>query len=379
MNAGRVKILFAVPTLSGGGAERVTITLLRGIDRERFEPHLMVRLARGAFVDEVPADVPVHELGVSRARYSPIAVAKIVRRLRPGAVLSILKEMNFAVLAARRFFPRGTRIIVREATIPSTSIGENIALGVFSKPYARALKIAYRSFYPSADAVVCQSKSMALDVEKNLAVPARKIKIIPNPVDTGLILEKSEETAEPFGRENHVVQIVVVGRFHKVKRFDMLAEAFAIAARERPDIRLTLIGDGPEAGRIRGIVKRNSIEDRVTLTGFIENPYPYIRSADMLALTSSVEGLPNVILEAVCLGTPVLSTDTAGGSPDIITHGVNGWLVEAHDAPALAKALLSGISKLNELDRAAIRNEAVLKYDVSVIIEKYAGVFTDAG
>src|SRR5713226_6645043 len=113
------KVLFLLPSLTGGGAERVFSILLRHLDRDVFEPHLGLLGAEGEYLEEIPKDVTIHQLNISRARYSLPGIVRLVWKIRPHTVLSTLGHMNLMLGMAKPFFPRTTQLIVREAVVAS--------------------------------------------------------------------------------------------------------------------------------------------------------------------------------------------------------------------------------------------------------------------
>ena len=153
----RKRILFLLPSLTGGGAERVFTTLLRHLDRTRFEPHLALLQATGAYMEDIPQDVSIHDLKVSRVRYGLPSILGLVWRLRPQTILATMGHLNIALIAAKPFFPLNTKLVVREAVIPSALFREenkNIKLWGW----------LYRHVYKRADKIVFLSDSMVADL-----------------------------------------------------------------------------------------------------------------------------------------------------------------------------------------------------------------------
>src|SRR5215469_14212454 len=176
MSAPRTRVLFLVPSLIGGGAQRVFSILLQHLDRQRFEIHLAVLQSTGPYMKDVPEDVTVHNLNVSRMRYSLPAVVRIVRKLRPRTVVCTLIYMNIVLLAARPFLPKGTRIVIRESTMP----------GIFLREESRWPRLwgwVVRRLYRKADKVVCLSDAMSKELAENFGVPRERLARIYNPLD----------------------------------------------------------------------------------------------------------------------------------------------------------------------------------------------------
>src|SRR5258708_8574767 len=168
MTAQGRKVLFLMPSLEGGGAERVFSMLLRHLDRSRLEPHLAVVQAEVAYLRDIPQDVVVHNLNISRVRYALPRVVRLVWKVRPRTLLSTLRHLNLALMLAKPFLPRGTRLLVREAAIVSTVLREE-------RTHPRLWAWLYRHLYGRADAVVCLSDSMVEDLVVNFSLPREKL------------------------------------------------------------------------------------------------------------------------------------------------------------------------------------------------------------
>src|SRR4051794_31975963 len=175
---GRTTVLFALHSLIGGGAERVVVQLVNGLDRARFAPVLALGRAEGPYLGDVRADVPLHVLGADRARTAAPAVLRTVRRLRPDVVLSTA-GLNLAVALVRPAFPRGTRVVLREANSPNAFLDD---VARTSRARAALYRAAYCLLYRQADAIVCQSDAMVADMAA-LGVPRARLRRIYNPVD----------------------------------------------------------------------------------------------------------------------------------------------------------------------------------------------------
>ncbi len=185
----RSRLLVVAASLGGGGAERVIVTLLRHLDRERFELHLALVDASGPYLSQVPADVCVHDLRARRARYAFFRIVGTVRRLRPSVVFTTLGYLNLAVLAGRGLWPRGSRLWVREANSPSASLS--------SAPRRRLFGWLYRRFYRRADGIICGTEEIRRDLAENFGVPAAKLEVIVNPVDEEAVRLQADRDGGP--------------------------------------------------------------------------------------------------------------------------------------------------------------------------------------
>ncbi len=354
-------VLFVVPTLKGGGAERVIVTLLRQLDPARFRMVLaVVDGSAPVYRADLPAGVEFVDLECTRLRSALPKVLRLVWRIRPDLVFSTLGYLNLALVAMKPIMPRRSAFIGRESTIVTELI----------RPFKlRALwRAAYRAFYPRFDAVVCQSRYMQSDLVEVYGMPREKTVVINNPVDlervTGGLPSRSHRR-EPGGP----LRLVCAGRLYPVKGYDLLLDALVLL--RDLDIELTIFGDGPLRAEVEARIAELGLERVVTLAGFQSNPFPRIAQSDALVLSSRYEGFPNVVLEALACGIGVISTPAVGGVSEIL-EGVEGCvLAQAVSAEALAAAIRLWASR----PFAGIDPALLDKYKLSEIADRYARLF----
>lgn len=352
-------VLFLVPTLRGGGAERVIVTLLRHLDRARFRPILaVVDLSGAVFRTDVPGDVEVIDLHSSRVRYALPRIACLIHSLRPDVVFSTLGHLNLALAILRPLMPNGPRYFARETTlVTQANAGHH-------RP--KLWNWAYRRFYRRFDLVVCQSHAMYNDLVDHHGLPAAKCLVIHNPIDLSLIRKLSAEGpcdgSSLTSREHARVRLLAVGRLSKEKGFDLLIEALALC--KRPALQLTILGEGPLRREMEQLARDRGVGGQILFAGFQSNPYPYFRHADALVLSSRYEGFPNVVLEALACGVPVVSTPVPGAT-EIIGGVVGCAIADAISAESLAREL-GRITKGTRVSPDAVR-----PYEVGTIVRRY--------
>ncbi len=338
---GRTRLLFLLPSLAGGGAERVVATLLRELDRERFAPMLAVVDGRdGTWRAELPDDVPVRDLACRRVRDALPRVVALIRRERPDVVFSTLSHLNLALALVRPLLPAATRCVARESIV----LGE--AVDRMRRP--ALWRAAYRRLYPRFDAIVCQSEDMRRDLVERFGIPPAKATTIHNPVDAGRIRRLAGDAFPPPAHDPGRIALVAAGRLVPQKGFDVLLEAIALAGDAR--MHLTVLGDGPLRCALEAQAATLGIASRVRFAGFDPCPWPAFARADAFVLSSRYEGFPNVVLEALACGTPVIAVPAPGGLDEIAAATGGVRLAADLSAPALAQALR---------DFAATRGEPV--------------------
>ena len=327
----RAKVLLLLPSLGGGGAERVTVTLATRLDRSLFAPHIAVLEKKGAYLDSLPPDVPLHDLASKRVRGAILPVIRLVWKLRPAVVLSNISHLNLMLLASKPLWPRGVRLWVRETILVSAWMAAEVA-------NPRLMRWLYRRYYPRADGIVCQCDAMLTDLERHFGVPRHKMVRIYNPVEMERIRAMAAEAANPYsGPGPH---LLACGRLVPMKGFDLLLQAMAEVTRTIPAAGLTILGEGPCEASLRALADRLGLADKVHFLGFQSNPYPWMKWADLFVLSSRYEGLPNVMLEALSLGTPVVGMDCPGGVREILQPCPIGRVTPAGDVSRLGQAIV---------------------------------------
>jgi glycosyltransferase involved in cell wall biosynthesis len=332
MTTVRKKVLLLIPTLKGGGAERFFSILLRHLDRTSFEPHLALLRAEGEYLRDLPDDVKVHDLECSRGRYAPPGLVRLVWKLRPQAVLSTSPQANMALTLSSPFLPRGTRVLLSEANMPSAELEDGVA-------HPRLWTWLYRHLYKRADKVVCLCDAMMDDLALHFDVPREKLMRIYYPVDLQRVRESADSEGNPFaGPGPH---LAAVGRLCRQKGFDLLLEALAAVRTHLPQASLTILGQGPLLAELTQQAEGLGLADAVRFLGFQRNPWQYLKHADVFVLPSRYEGLPNVLLEALALGTPIVATDCPGAIREVRALHPEIEMVPPEDPEGLAQGILA--------------------------------------
>ena len=332
--ADRLRVLLLIPHLGGGGAERVTALLARGLSDRKYEVHLGLVTQDSPDAGVVPASVTVHALGASRVRHGAFRILKLVRRLKPDVVLSGMFHLNFVVLMLRPLFPSRTSVIVRQNTTVSASLEADLL------PWYTGW--LYRVLYRFADRIVCQSRAMAEDLEAELGIPAVRLAVLPNPVDFEGLLGP----AEPALWTGQGPRMLAIGRLAPEKGFDLLLKAVALVRRDYPHANLVIAGKGREETRLKALAKELGITDAVSFAGYVEAPARYYAAADLFVLSSRREGMPNALIEAIASGLPVVSTPASGGVVDLLRGHADACLAPDVSVAGLTHALKTAIEAL---------------------------------
>lgn len=331
----RIKILFIIPSLRGGGAERVMVNLLRHLDRSKFKPLLaVVNLKSAVYLEELATDVELFDLNCDRVRYALPKIIRLIWNIRPQVVFSTLGHLNLWLAILQPLLPKKTNYLCRETTIVS------VAIKIESAFYQKFWPWAYKAFYNRFEMIICQSKYMRDDMLASFNISADKIVVINNPVDIdqlGQLCLATVATGMLKVKGSSTTHLVSAGRMVRVKGFDLLIEALALNA--NPSVFLTLLGEGPLLEELKALAQLRGIAAQIRFVGYQKNPYPFFAQADAYVLSSRYEGFPNVVLEAIACGTPVIATPAVGGTSEILNDMAGCLMTERVSAKSLAVAL----------------------------------------
>jgi glycosyltransferase involved in cell wall biosynthesis len=341
----RARICFVLPSLAGGGSERTAVDVLNALDPARWDRSMYLFDREGPYLDLLDGGIRLFA-GGSRSRLGRwLALRAFLRAERPQLVVSFLSY--FSTLSAAKAAGVGTRVVFSQGTPTTAFLHDGDYRWRHSWP-RQLFSIATRIGYNLADAIVTTSKGVAEDLIDAFGVARERVRIVHNPVDLENLRGSLGEPLDPAHERlwTHPA-IVAAGRLADAKNYPLLIDAFAQLRRETP-VRLFILGQGDREPQLRAQIEQLGLGADVVLCGFQRNPWKYIARADVFAMSSAYEGFGNVLVEAMACGVPVVATSSPG-SREVVSDGVDGLIVERHEAAPLADAL------------ARILNEAPLR------------------
>jgi glycosyltransferase involved in cell wall biosynthesis len=331
-------IAFFLPSVRGGGAQRVIVNLAQGMVERGLPVDMVLAAADGVFLDHLPPQARVVDLGAGRLVRSLLPLTRYLRRERPRILVSSMTHANLIALWAARLARRSTPVMVTVHNTMSESTPDEGALG------GRLSLPLLRAFYPWADSIVAVSRGAADDLARTTGLPRDRVEVIYNPVITPAARALAREAPDhPWFGAGLPPVVLGVGRLARQKDFPTLVRAFAEVRRRCP-ARLMILGEGEDRPELERLIAELGLGDDVALPGFRDNALAYMAASTVFVLSSAWEGLPTVLIEALAAGTRVVSTDCPSGPREILQDGRLGTLVPVGDAPSLAQAILDALN-----------------------------------
>lgn len=358
------RLLVFRPTLGQGGADRNTVILLRYLERRYFSSITLALMKKvGEFVEDVPRDVEIVELGVPSLWRAWRPLAQLIRTTRPDIVFSTSSGGNLAMALAHEWTGSLARLVLSERARVST--GDTRAI----RGLQRGLK---RALYPKADCVTVISECLGRDVVQALGVSPDRIAVVYNPALDAALLEG---TTAPLDHQLFAAgqpTVLAAGRLVDQKDYPTLLRAFAMVRAVRP-ANLAILGEGPMRGELNRLARQLGIEDGITFLGFDKNPFKYMSRCAVFVLSSKHEGFGSVLAQAMACGAAVVATDCPCGPSEIIAEpGRDGFLVPVGDATALAERMRSLLDNEELRQATGLRaRESARRFAAEAIVKRY--------
>lgn len=353
-------ILFVMHGLSAGGAERVVLNLVNNFDRDKFNVHLCLFNGTGILIKSLKDDVTLHNLNTPRVSRGVFKFTCLIHQLKPDFVFTSITHVNLLIslqIKFFKFFTKDTCFITREVNIPSVRAKY--------KNQSKLLDLIYKRTIKNYDYVIAQSNFMKRDLLESYNISKSKVHVVSNPLDINNINLKIKNISRCQLLSPKKINILAIGNLRKQKGFDILLEALPHL---NDRIQLYILGEGPERNNLEAIIDRLGMKKKVTLLGFQDNPYKFMKQSDMVVLSSLYEGFPNVILESNACGKFVVAFECPGVSEEIINHDINGHLVKFGDIKAFSNAI-NMHSEIRHDEEKII--ETTNRYHVKTIVNDY--------
>jgi glycosyltransferase involved in cell wall biosynthesis len=374
----KIKLLFLIPSLTGGGAERTLINLLKKLDYDRFEINLVIVLKDGIYLKEVPIEVRciflfqnkifVRVLAWLQKKVSFTFILRKVFKLKVSGQYDLgisFLDGNFTDLL---FFIKSVKKRVTWVH-SSYRTNQNFAKFYKNEKYVQKLKTERYAQLDGIYFVSNDAKQEFIEVFGDYP----KMEVIYNFIDSKSVLEKSEmgtvKTSNSF-------QFIAIGSLLPVKGFDRLIRASKIVQEKGFDFKVSILGSGPEYKNLEAYVNSINLQTNIDFLGFVKNPYPMLKSVDVFVMSSVSEALPTVLCEAMILGKATLVTNCSG-CREIVANGEYGLMAQQTDQ-SLAENMIKYISdpslvicyELKSLERAKLFDDQLVLQEYNKILNQ---------
>ncbi len=358
------RVAFFFSSFRVGGIEKGSINLAREFVRQGINVDLVVVSGKGELIKQVHNGIRIIDLGASRTLFAIPALIRYLNNIRPDAVLSSQTHNNCVAIIAKKIIRSSFRLVV----------SEHMDISVVAKDQSLKEKlrpIFARLLYPYSDAILAVSQGASHALSITSAIPMDRIQTIYNPVVTPELFNSARENVNhPWLLQKKYPVILSVGRLSAQKDFANLLLAFSLIINQMKAY-LIILGEGSERVRLISLARKLGIDKYIDLPGYKSNPYAYMSKANVFVVSSTREGLSNVLIEAMACGTPVVSTNCPSGPAEILENGLYGRLTPVDCPSALANAIIETLN--NPIDSSILKKRA-LNFTIENIAPEYLKV-----
>ena len=355
-----MKIAVITPLFAVAGVPLAQVRLARALAARGHAVDLVIGHIRHGYEFEAPAGIRTTVLNCPNVRSMLLPIVRYLRAEMPDVVFSAEDHLNTLVLIAAWLARSKAKISGSSRVTPFDTYSN----AIFSKRWV--LKQLARFVMRRADALTCVSQDMVGQYRKVFASPPHVC--IYNIVDDAYSRNRMRESVDhPWLRDKPMPVLIAAGRLAPWKGFANLIEAAALLKGHR-QFRLIILGDGPLRAELQNLIESRGLVDSVELLGYVENPLKYFARADVFVLSSLVEGMPNVLVEAMMCGCTPVSTDCPTGPRELLQDGKYGYLVPMRDPQAMAAAIERALD--NPISKTLL-DEAVAPFEENRVIARH--------
>jgi glycosyltransferase involved in cell wall biosynthesis len=359
-------ICLYLPSFGDGGVERMATNLAFGFSDLGIKVDFIVDQKNAPYIEILEGKVNFITPATGKGEHEWLC--EYLNKNKPQVLMTVKDPAGFASIKAIKATGVNTLMIPRTGTALKSRFkhrGVNLI-----KRWTRMRKL--KRFYKQADGHIAVAEGTKKELQEIIQIPGDMIKVIKNPVITPALLQQQDDVIDhPWFSDNSSPLIIGMGGFRQQKDFATLIKAVAEVRKKMP-CRLLLLGQGRQQERLKLLANELGFANDIDFPGFTQNPYPWLKRADLFVLSSLWEGSPNVITEALALGTPVVSTDCQSGPREILQNGRFGILVPVKDSDAMAKAIITTLD--NPLSKEELQYAAA-DYRVEVSCNSYIKAF----
>lgn len=347
-----MRVLFVHSRMVAGGVERVTLTLMRELQRRNIDCCLGLRRSHGEFMNEAREVTDVVELAAGGLHQFVPNLVRLIRDWSPTHLVTAAPDVALLTMIARRLSSSGSQLVAGVHLTHAPVVSSHGAASWLRYKLDRMLA---RIVYKRADAVVVVSEGLRKELRQEFHVPESRLFLIYNPA-----IDDSEEctAARPDQRrKGQPTKFVCIGRLSRQKGIDVLIHALAQVG-DQHAWSLEIYGSGPEQTVLQKLSERLGLKSRITFRGHAPDPFSVLVDADWLVMPSRYEGFGLVLVEALARGVPAIASDCPHGPREILKDGELGLLVAPDNPRSLADAIVKVLSGAIRFDSAALIHRA---------------------
>ena len=360
------KVLFVIPTLQGGGAENVISKLVLNLDKNKYKVSVVVfDLSKQIYLKQ--KNIKILNLGSKKINLGIFSFLKLIKIKNQDLIISTVSHLNLYISILKMFFPKNTKVIVRE----SNFLTQNINL----QSKSTIMKILYKIFYNNVDISLVFSRKHKIDIIKNTNINEKKIKIINNPVNVNLIKKLSRKKIldkyKKFFVKKNTTKFIYVGSLSYQKGLDILINSLSYL--DKSKFILNIIGRGSEQKKLKKLTIEKKLNSNINFLPYTTNPFPLILNSDAYVMFSRFEGMSNIILEVLALNKPIIYLNNPGASTDVLKKVNSSFLINSNNPLRISKKIKTyRPKKINSSNK-----ELLKKLDIKVIVKKYENIIDD--
>jgi glycosyltransferase involved in cell wall biosynthesis len=371
-SAQRIGIL--IESLGNGGAEKAAVVLANGLADRGYAVDLLMWRATGPNLRDVSPLVTRIDFSADRKagilRVIPLLM-QYLRQKKPVVFFTHLEKSSLLAIV-------GGLLTGYRRIVPCIHIDLDAYASIHHRLRRRLLNCLVAMFYPLVPRVIAVSEGAALTARRLLSPFEPPVQVIFSGTDLQALSCKSQQPVEEAWLRNKTVPIIVAcGRLQQQKAFDVLLRAFAVIRRTTP-ARLVILGEGREHEALLSLARELGVAEDVSMPGFVDNPIAWFAKSDLFVLSSRCEGQSLVLIEALAVGVPAVSTDCPSGPREILADGRFGVLVPVDNIVALAEAMSRALKKRPEIDKAALAKH-LQKFSTDSMIAGYLAAGVEVG
>ena len=362
------KILIIIPSLDvGGGAEKIAASLTNSLS-EKFKIYILTFYESKNFYPHKGVYITLKQNSKTWQKlFLPFKIYKKIKSIAPDVIMSFMDYTSIITFFTKFIFQIKVPLIVCSHTNPKIAYKNKLLY----------LKFFIKLVYPSKwiNKIVTVSLETQYIFEKIYRIKHNKIKTIYNGININEIQKLKDEKVSDYNNifyNNDVIKFITIGSLRKVKGHDSLINSYLSVKNHLPNSKLIIIGDGPLRNELKQLIEKLALKDDVLLMGLRKNPYKYMANSDIFVFSSKYEGFPNVLLEALACGLPIISTDCETGPREILDNGKYGLLVKVMDTNDLAEKMINlahNTPLLEDLSKLSIKRADY--FDIDKFLKKW--------